>query len=128
MKSCIDTCAYSMLMRGDTTIQYWLEQSDAIFVPTIVLGELYTGFITGNQYEKNIKQLAEFTALPGIYIQDITNSIARRYAILVRELRLAGTPIPTNDIWIAATAQDAGAALISRDKHFNLIPGLLVNW
>ena len=128
MKSCIDTCAYSRLMRGDTTLQHWLEKSDAIFIPAIVLGELYAGFVAGNKYNANMQQLGKFLALPGIYIQDITNSVARRYALLVKELRYTGTPIPTNDIWIAATAQDVGATLISCDNHFSKIPGLLVNW
>ena len=52
---------------------------------------------------------------------------ARRYAVLVNDLRRKGTPIPTNDIWIAATALELGTRLITYDVHFKYIPGLIVD-
>jgi len=128
MKRCIDTCAYSLLMRGDATMQKLMEESEVLYIPTVVIGELYSGFLAGNKCEQNIQQFEAFLDLPGVHIQPVTTGIAIRYAHIVKELRIAGAPIPTNDVWIAATAQDLGATLISCDKHFERISGLLVNW
>ncbi|MFQ5810117.1 MAG: PIN domain-containing protein, partial [Armatimonadota bacterium] len=56
----------------------------------------------------------------------VTHSIAERYGVLVKQLKEQGTPIPTNDIWIAATALETGTRLVSYDAHFNNVPGLIV--
>lgn len=127
MKRCIDTCAYSRLMRGDSALQACLEETDMLFVPVIVLGELYAGFEAGTRMADNEKRLTFFLDLPGVRIQEVTQDIARRYALLVNDLRRKGTPIPTNDIWIAAMALELGARLVTYDDHFKSIPGLIVD-
>ncbi|MEI6564371.1 MAG: type II toxin-antitoxin system VapC family toxin [bacterium] len=127
MKRCIDTCAYSRLMLGAPGLQACLEEADVLIVPVIVLGELHTGFDAGTRVKENEERLNSFLESPGVRVQDITWDIARRYAILVNELRRKGTPIPTNDIWIASTALEFGARLITYDSHFKNIPGLIVD-
>lgn len=127
MKRCIDTCAYSRLLFGAAGLQTLMEEADSLIVPVIVLGELYAGFGAGNRVAENENRLNAFLELPGVRIQDASWDIARRYAILVTELRRKGTPIPTNDIWIAATALELGARLITYDAHFKSIPGLIVD-
>ena len=68
---------------------------------------------------------AGFLEVQGVRIQDVTWDIARRYGLLVGQLWQAGTPIPTNDLWIAATALELGARLVSYDDHFRQVPGLI---
>lgn len=127
MKRCLDTCAYSRLMRGNANLQACLEEVDLLFVPVIVLGEIHAGFEAGTRLAENEYQLKSFLELPGVRIQDVTWDIARRYAILVNDLRQKGTPIPTNDLWIAATTLELGARLVTYDAHFKKIPNLIVD-
>jgi len=127
MKRCMDTCAYSRLMLGDSGLQACMEEADVLVMPVVVLGELHAGFEAGARRLENENRLKAFLEIPGVRIQDITWDIARRYAILVNELRGKGTPTPTNDIWIAATALELGARLITYDVHFSNIAGLLVD-
>jgi tRNA(fMet)-specific endonuclease VapC len=127
MKRCIDTCAYSRLMLRDSGLQTLMEEADELIVPVMVLGELHAGFEAGSRVRGNENRLQAFLELPGVRIQDVTWDIARRYALLVNDLRRKGTPIPTNDIWIAATTLESGARLITYDSHFKCIPGLVVD-
>ena len=127
MKRCLDTCAYSRLMLGHRGLQDCLEEADILVLPVIVLGELHAGFEAGNLSAENENRLKSFLEAPNVRIQDATWDIAHRYAFLVNELRRAGTPIPTNDIWIAATALELGARLVTYDVHFRVIPGLVVD-
>ena len=126
MKICIDTNIYSAFKKGNPNISELLETTDEIYVPAIVMGELYAGFQLGARLRDNTKDLKEFIEQPGIYIIDINDSIAERYGALIKILKDNGTPIPTNDIWIAATALENGARIASFDTHFKLIPGLMI--
>ena len=126
MKRCIDTCAYSVLMQGNPRLQKCMEESDILILPVVVLGELYTGFLAGSKTVENENRLEAFLEAPSVRVQEVTRDIARRYAIIVNALKKAGTPLPTNDIWIAATAMELGARLLSYDSHFSNIPGLIV--
>jgi predicted nucleic acid-binding protein len=91
-----------------------------------MLGELFAGFCLGKREKENRRELADFLELPGVSVVNIDLVIADRYGIIVKALRKQGTPIPTNDIWIAAVALETGSRLISYDTHFECIPGLLV--
>jgi tRNA(fMet)-specific endonuclease VapC len=126
MRVCIDTNAYSMLMQNRAELQVCLEQAELIYVPTIVLGELHAGFCLGSRFEQNRQQLEAFLDLPGVQITVPDEAVAQRYGYLVRDLRQQGTPIPTNDLWIAASALETGARLVSYDAHFECVPGLIV--
>jgi tRNA(fMet)-specific endonuclease VapC len=128
MKICVDTSAYSTFMQGNRAIKELLESADQILVPSVVLGELYAGFYMGQRTKTNIGELNSFLERPGIATVSIDLSIAERYGLLVKALKEAGTPIPANDIWIAATALETGARLLTRDRQFKSIPGLLSHW
>jgi len=126
MTVALDTNTYASFKRGNQELRRMFENADEILVPVTVLGELYSGFQIGRLKEKNMLELEQFLAVPGIRTVSITPDTAFRYGFLVKQLRRQGTPIPTNDIWIAAVVMEAGSILISRDSHFSHVPGLLV--
>lgn len=125
MKLCLDTNAYSRLMKGHKPLEQLLESADSLFIPVTVLGELYAGFEMGTRREINRRQFLDFLALPGVEIVLLTPEMADRYGILVSQLTKQGTTIPTNDIWIAACAFESGARLVTYDPHFQHIQGLI---
>ena len=118
---CLDTSAYSHFKRGDSRVTELIDTADWIGVPAIVLGELWTGFLLGNRFERNEAELGEFLANPVVEDLPVDGDIARIYGEIVTALRRAGTPLPTNDIWIAATAARAGATVLTYDPHFRAI-------
>lgn len=126
MKLCLDTNAYSSFKKGNRSILKLMENADEIFIPVTVLGELYSGFQIGSLTEKNLSELDDFLSKAGVSVIPINKDIAFRYGFIVKDLRKQGTPIPTNDMWIAASNMDKGSILLSRDKHFKDVPGLLV--
>lgn len=122
----LDTSAYSYLLRGSAAVSDILESADEILLCTIVIGELRAGFKKGNSEKKNIEILSEFVSMPNVKIVYLDDATAERYAVILDYLRKQGTPIPTNDIWIAACAMQHGATVISGDKHFALAPQIIV--
>jgi len=125
MKACLDTNAYSQLMRGHAPLSQLLESAGEVLLPVTVLGELHAGFEMGSRRDANRRQLGEFLALPGVETVAITQDMAERYGLLVKQLTHQGTPIPTNDIWIAACALETGARLVTYDPHFQHVHGLI---
>jgi tRNA(fMet)-specific endonuclease VapC len=87
---------------------------------------LHAGFEKGTRRKENRRQLREFLDIPGVEAISISADMAERYGILVNQLSCAGTPIPTNDVWIAAAALDTGARLVSYDSHFKNVQGLIL--
>ena len=120
----LDTSAYSMLRRGRDEVLDLVAQSSRILVPTTVLGELYAGFRLGQRFEDNRARLDEFLGEEGVELTLVDRSIAERYGQLFARLRRAGTPLPTNDIWIAACADAKGARLVTYDTDYSRIPDL----
>lgn len=90
-------------------------------MPAIVLGELRAGFLLGGRQERNESGLRQFLANAVVEVLSVDDEVSRHYADIVLDLRRAGRPIPTNDIWIAATAARAGAMILSSDDHFSAI-------
>ena len=125
MRVCLDTNAYSRLMRGHDPLTQLLESAEEVLIPATVLGELHAGFEMGSRREANRRQLGDFLALPGVEPVAVTPDVAERYGLLVHELARQGTPLPTNDIWIAASALEAGARLVTYDPHFQHVHGLI---
>lgn len=115
---CLDTSAYSHFRRGEAAVVERLDQAEWIGVPAVVLGELRTGFLLGGVRERNEAELRAFLANPVVRVLPIDDEVSRHYAEIVADLRRAGTPLPTNDIWIAATAARAGALVLTFDAHF----------
>jgi tRNA(fMet)-specific endonuclease VapC len=124
MKRLLDTNAYVALRRGDETVAEVVRNSVQLVFSMVVYGELLFGFRNGNRYQQNLSDLDEFLSQPSIALQEVTRTTADRFGRLAADLRRAGTPIPTNDIWIAAHAMETGAELVTFDRHFDSIRGL----
>ena len=118
---CLDTSAYSRFMRGDSAVVTIIGSAKWLGMPTVVLGELRTGFLLGTQARKNEGELGRFLSHPIVRVLDVDDAASRIYAELVAALHRAGTPLPTNDIWIAALAAREGATVVSYDAHFGKI-------
>lgn len=121
MRCCLDTSAYSQFKRGDTQVVELVDRADWVGMPAVVLGELWLGFLLGSRLRQNQTDLAAFVAHPAVETLVVDEEVARIYAEIVVDLRHAGTPLPTNDIWVAATAVRAGASVITYDSHFSQI-------
>ena len=118
---CLDTSAYSHFKRGEERVVDLLESADWIGVPSIVIGELWMGFLVGGRTDRNVAELREFLDNTVVHELVVDVDVARVYAEIAVALRRAGTPIPTNDIWIAATAANVGAIVLTHDGHFDQI-------
>lgn len=120
----LDTSAYSHFRAGHPRVLDFIAAAEVVVLPTIVLGELEAGFRLGRREEENRALLAEFLAEPFVTISQVTPSVARHYGRLFTDLRRAGTPIPINDVWIAASTLDCGGHLLTFDEHFDSIAAL----
>jgi tRNA(fMet)-specific endonuclease VapC len=118
---CLDTSAYSHFKRGDPRVVDAVNRAEWIGVPTIVIGELWSGFLQGRNPERNQAELEEFLGNPFVEVVPVDDAVARIYAEIVSNLRRAATPLPSNDIWIAATAARAGGTVLTYDEHFTSI-------
>jgi tRNA(fMet)-specific endonuclease VapC len=115
---CLDTSAYSHFKRGDPEAVDEIAAARGVGVPAVVLGELRAGFRLGRQADRNEDELREFLSNPVVHVLDVDDEAASFYADLVVDLRRGGTPVPTNDIWIAALAVREGATVLTYDRHF----------
>jgi tRNA(fMet)-specific endonuclease VapC len=118
---CLDTSAYSYFRRGNEEVTALLDQAELVGVPTVALGELRTGFLLGDRRQRNETELDAFLDNPVVQVLPVDAETSRQYAEIVAELRKAGTPLPTNDIWIAATAARNGTTVLTCDDHFERI-------
>jgi len=120
----LDTNAYTAFMLGAAEVIEVIAHADQLFLTPIVLGELLGGFAAGTREPKNRAELARFLDSPRVEVLGVTAQTADSYALVYAGLRRKGQPIPTNDLWIAASALEHGAALLTRDAHFSHIDGL----
>jgi tRNA(fMet)-specific endonuclease VapC len=125
MRLVLDTNAYVALKRGDSALIALLESADWLGLPSVVIGELMAGFLMGDRAERDLRELDAFLSEAGIEVLAIGRNEAERYGALVKSLRERGRPIPTNDLWIAASALSADARLATDDAHFGEVPGLV---
>ena len=123
---CLDTSAYSNFQRGHRQAVECMDQADWIGVPTVVRGELWAGFLLGDQADRNAQALALFLDHAAVETLDVDGKVARIYGEIFAELRGKGTSLPTNDIWIAATAINAGSTVLTFDAHFREIARVAV--
>jgi tRNA(fMet)-specific endonuclease VapC len=115
---CLDTSAYSHFKRGTASAVDALTAASAVLVPVIVLGELRVGFRLGARPDVNERELAAFLARDVVESIDVDDEVASIYADIVVDLRRAGTPVPTNDVWIGAIAVRMGVSVVTYDVHF----------
>ena len=125
MKILLDTSAYVGFKRGIDEVTDIIVRSESILISPIVLGELMFGFRNGTKLKKNMTELDEFLNHEAVYITHFGDITADRYSRIALQLKKQGTPIPTNDIWIAAQTMEHGAELITSDGHFEHIAGLV---
>jgi tRNA(fMet)-specific endonuclease VapC len=118
---CLDTSAYSHFRRGDADVMELLDIAEWIGLPAIVLGELRTGFLLGTRAQENEAALQQLLEHPVVEELPVEGEVSRHFAEIVVDLRRAGTPLPTNDLWIAATAARHGALVLTYDGHFEKI-------
>ena len=120
----LDTNAYTAFKRGDAGIVAVLQHAPTIIICTTVLGELLAGFAAGQRESVNRSELTRFINVPRVKVVPGTAATADLYALIYAALRRKGRPIPTNDLWIAASSLEHGAALLTLDAHFQGIDGL----
>lgn len=122
----LDTNIYSELLRGKQPFIDLLKEPEIIAISVISIGELRAGFENSQRRRKNQKELEIFLYIPRVVIYDIDEETTEFYAKIISELKRSGTPIPTNDIWIAALALQHGIKLLSIDRHFKKVRGLFL--
>ena len=123
-KVLLDTSGYSMLLRGNKSVRDSLSAADIVYVSAIVLGELYYGFRCGSKESENIERLERFMSRPTVLLLEAGDSTAQVFGGIKCDLKKNGTPLPLNDVWIAAHAIESGSIMITADDHFKLVPGL----
>ena len=121
MKILLDTNAYSDWRRNGRWNEF-VSTASEVLVPAIVLGELRYGFIGSALADENERKLADFLGHSVVRLVEVGDSTSRAYAVLKHFLRRAGTPVPENDIWIAALAVEHMAKIVTADAHFDLLP------
>ena len=120
----LDTSAYSHLRRGHAGVLDCVAEAAVVVMPVTVLGELEAGFELGRRGQENRRALTEFLDEPFVGILDVTTETVRHYARLFSALRRAGTPIPTNDVWIAAATMECRGHLLTFDRDYRRVSEL----
>lgn len=120
----LDTTAVIAFLRNEPRAVTTLRHMEVLYLPLIALGELYLGIERAQNRQKAEQQLNELLAFVNILYPD--RETAAVYGSVKAQLLAKGTPIPDNDIWIAATARQADLTLAARDAHFSHISGLQV--
>lgn len=125
-KYLLDTNAYSAYLSGDKAVLAVLAGSDAVLMSVIVLGELYAGFAGGSKEKRNKEILGNFLSKSRVMVLPVSQATAEVFGVVKSALKAAGSPIPINDVWISAHAIENGAKLITYDRHFKQVPGLMM--
>lgn len=124
MNLALDTNRYTDLCRGLPEVVNPVLRADRVFVPFVVLGELRAGFQAGTRAKQNERLLRRFLNTPRVRLLLPDEQTTHHYAVLFGQLRRQGTPIPTNDLWIAALVMQHDLTLLARDAHFDHLPQL----
>jgi tRNA(fMet)-specific endonuclease VapC len=123
-KILLDTNAYAAYLRGEAVVLGALGEADRVLVSVFVLGELLAGFKAGAREKHNREFLARFLKKSTVEVLRAGEETSEYFALVKHALGKGGTPIPINDVWIAAHALEAGATLVTYDSHFARVPGL----
>jgi tRNA(fMet)-specific endonuclease VapC len=115
----LDTNRYVDLCKGSDETVRLVSTAEAVFLPFVVVGELRAGFVLGKRTVANERVLRRFLLKPGVSVLYPDEQTTHHYAAAYRQLRVQGTPIPTNDLWIAALVLQHNLRLHDRDRHFD---------
>ena len=115
---------HSNFLAGDQKVMDCIASSEIVYLSAIVLGELYAGFRGGKKYSENCHYLNQFLQKPTIHELDASHETSEIFGQIKYNLKKAGTPLPINDVWIAAQAVETSSVIITYDKHFTKIPGI----
>ena len=118
----LDTNGLSALAEGEPGLEPLLRRATQVAIPVIVLGEYRYGISQSRNHIYYEQWLAEY--LPSFRILDVDERTTISYSAVRRELKKAGTPIPSNDVWIAALCRQHSLPLLSRDRHFDAVSGI----
>ena len=122
MKLVLDTNIYCDFAEGaPNAVDAIASYGELLFIPSIVIGELNYGFMKGMRREFNERKLRQVVSRLNIEIIDVTEDVARKYAIIYSSIVKKGRKIPINDVWIAACCMEIGGTLLTRDKHFEVV-------
>jgi tRNA(fMet)-specific endonuclease VapC len=119
VKVALDSNRYDDLVTGDRSVADIVETADEVFLPFVVVGELRAGFAAGTRQAENERLLRRFLLKDGISVLVPDEQTTHHYAGAYAQLRRQGTPIPTNDLWIAALVLQHDLVLCTRDRHFD---------
>lgn len=122
MNLALDTNRYSDFHRGDPAVRSVIAGAEKIILPSAAVAELRVGFAGGSKGRENEQIFRKFLARPGVSVLYADEGTTWHYAALYHQLRRQGTPIPTNDMWIAALVLQHGLTLYARDRHFDHLP------
>ena len=125
-KILIDTNIYTEILNNNKTIIHHLQTADEIGLSVISIGELMFGFRNGKKFLENKSIFDRYCSKPRVYVHDIDHETIDYYSEIKYQLKIDGKPIPSNNIWIAATAMQHGLRVLSFDKHFQYIKGVLL--
>jgi predicted nucleic acid-binding protein len=110
------------MVEGESSLEPVLRKAEHLAIPVIVIGEYRYGIWRSRNRQHYQQWLQEY--LPKFRLLDIEDRTTIPYAAVRTELKKAGTPIPSNDVWIAALCRQHSLPIISRDRHFDLVPGI----
>jgi tRNA(fMet)-specific endonuclease VapC len=124
----LDTSAYAAFLRGHPEIKGSLQQADEISLNPVVLGELLAGFMMGKNERRNRSILQDFLSSTRVTLLTMDEETSERYAVILCHLRTKGRPVPTNDLWIAASAMQYGLKVLTTDRHYLELPQILTEY
>jgi tRNA(fMet)-specific endonuclease VapC len=124
MRLALDTNAYGAAARGEGHFVALTRAAHHLYLPFVVVAELRAGFAAGSLGRQNEAILGQFLSAPRVSILYADDQTTHHYAHLFAQLRRQGTPIPTNDLWIAALVIQHDLALLTNDGHFSHLPQL----
>ena len=124
LRIALDTNRYVDFCRNESGAIDINAQAERIYLPFIVLGELRAGFLGGSRSRRNEEILTRFLGKPRVRVLHSDDGTTHHFASIYNQLKKQGTPIPTNDLWIAALVIQHNLQLFARDDHFNVLPQL----
>ena len=119
----LDTNGVSAFFDGLPEVVKRVADELLVLLPVTVIGEYRYGLLSSRE---RVEREARFEGFCRVCrLLSIDEETAGHYAGVRQRLRLAGTPIPENDIWIAALCLQHGQKILSNDRHFDQVQGVI---